>query len=281
MSLLLLGVSRPESSFVLDVVGVAAEVAYGYRKLRSAYAGSAFRVREAGGNTETDIGFLANGDLDTVTLLNFCGLSNGYVVTWYDQSGNGRNVTQSTAANQPIIVNPANPEPVFLLGGKPTAQFDGTNDTLARTAFTMVSQTVNAVCKANALSGVTTIWRQDTTAETSLRYNSNSYQYYRVPGGVPTGAGTPGTTNPHVITAVANTGTATQLWADGTSQWTFGSGFGATASTGAMSIGATPSAAEFLNANLSEVLVFASNLTTTQRQAMERNQGAYFGITVA
>lgn len=279
MSLLLLGVSRPESSFVLDVVGVAAEAAYGLRKLRSAYAGSCIRIRESGANMETDIGFLANGDLDTAAIFTFCaGLWDGFIVTWYDQSGNGRDVTQATADNQPKI---ATAGVVPTIGTKPTSTYDGTNDTLARTAFTMVSQTVNAVCKANGLSGVRTIWRQNTTVETSLRYNANTYQYYRAPGGVPSGAGTPGTTNPHVITAVANTGSTTELWADGTSQWTFGSGFGATASTGAMSIGAAPVPAEFLNANLSEVLVFSANLTTTQRQAMERNQGTYFGITVA
>ena len=217
--------------------------------------------------------------MDTAAIFTFCaGLWDGFIVTWYDQSGNGRDVTQATADNQPKI---ATAGVVPTIGTKPTSTYDGTNDTLARTAFTMVSQTVNAVCKANGLSGVRTIWRQNTTVETSLRYNANTYQYYRAPGGVPSGAGTPGTTNPHVITAVANTGSTTELWADGTSQWTFGSGFGATASTGAMSIGAAPVPAEFLNANLSEVLVFSANLTTTQRQAMERNQGTYFGITVA
>lgn len=47
---------------------------------------------------------------------------NGYITTWYDQSGNGRNVVQTTAANQPLIVsagviNTQNSKPATLFGG--------------------------------------------------------------------------------------------------------------------------------------------------------------------
>lgn len=74
-------------------------------KLRSAYSGSCIRVRRSSDNAEQDIGFDGDNYLDEVTLLSFVGANSGYITTWYDQSGNGRNVVQATAGNQPRIVN--------------------------------------------------------------------------------------------------------------------------------------------------------------------------------
>jgi hypothetical protein len=93
------------ASFVglLDTYPNAA-AAYSVRKLRAAYTGSAIRVRRSSDNTETNIGFTALGNLDESALTTFCSGTNGFVTTWYDQSGNGRNATQTTAANQPQIV---------------------------------------------------------------------------------------------------------------------------------------------------------------------------------
>jgi hypothetical protein len=80
-------------------------VAYSLRKLDNNYTGSAIRVRRSNDNTEQDIGFTSSGDLDTASLKTFVGANSGFVTTWYDQSGNARNATQTTAANQPIIVS--------------------------------------------------------------------------------------------------------------------------------------------------------------------------------
>jgi len=81
-----------------------ASAAYSVRLLKSTYTGSAIRVRRSSDNAEQDIGF-SGGNLDTTSLTSFCGAGNGFVTTWYDQSGNGVNATQSTAANQPQIVS--------------------------------------------------------------------------------------------------------------------------------------------------------------------------------
>ena len=81
----------------------SASVAFSVRKLRTAYTGSAIRVRRSSDNAEQNIGFV-NGNLDTSSLLSFCGASDGYVTTWYDQSGNGNNASQGSAVTQPMIV---------------------------------------------------------------------------------------------------------------------------------------------------------------------------------
>jgi PKD repeat protein len=90
-------------ALLLDIYPNAA-AAYSLRKLRIAYTGSAIRVRRSNDNTEQDIGFV-NNVLDTAALLSFVGANNGFVTTWYDQSGNNRNATQTTQANQPQIVS--------------------------------------------------------------------------------------------------------------------------------------------------------------------------------
>ena len=101
-------------SFLLDDYP-GASVAYSLRKLRSAYSGNCIRVRRSSDNTEQDIGFVGN-NLDTASLLTFCGAGNGFVTAWYDQSGNGRNATQITAGRQSrIVLNGV----VELLGSKP------------------------------------------------------------------------------------------------------------------------------------------------------------------
>ena len=99
-----LGTNEVWSSYAYlldDYSGAAA--AYSLRLLRSAYTGSAIEVRNDSG-THLDIGFVDN-ELDTATLLTHCGSGNGTVSKWYDQSGNGNDATQSTAANQPQIVS--------------------------------------------------------------------------------------------------------------------------------------------------------------------------------
>jgi hypothetical protein len=91
------------ASLLLDTYTNAA-VAYSLRQLRTAYTRAAIRVRRSSDNAEQDIGFVG-GDLDTASLLTFCGAGNGFVTTWYDQSTNANNATQATAANQSQIVS--------------------------------------------------------------------------------------------------------------------------------------------------------------------------------
>jgi hypothetical protein len=104
-----------------------ATVAYSLRRLRGGYTGALIRVRRSPDNAEQDISYNSSNVLDTTSLLSFVGAGNGFVTTWYDQSGNSSNAVQTTAENQPQIVSSGS---VILQNTKPALQFDGTNDNM-------------------------------------------------------------------------------------------------------------------------------------------------------
>jgi hypothetical protein len=105
---------------ILDLYPNAA-AAYSLRRLNSLYTGNIIKVRRSSDNTEQDIGYLDNGDLNISALTSFCGSGNGFVTTWYDQSGNARNATQITAGNQPQIVSAGS---IITQNSKPILRFN-------------------------------------------------------------------------------------------------------------------------------------------------------------
>lgn len=113
---------------ILDSISNVA-AAYALRQLRSAYSGSAVRVRRSSDSTEQDIGFVA-GEFDSSAFSSFVGGGTGYVKTWYDQSGNARNATQATTGSQPSIV-------LNAVNSKPVVRFDGSDDGLGATIPTI------------------------------------------------------------------------------------------------------------------------------------------------
>jgi 3D (Asp-Asp-Asp) domain-containing protein len=138
---------------LLDLYPGAA-AAYSVRKLRNAYAGSAIRVRRSSDNTEQDIGF-SGGNLDTTALTSFCSGTNGFVTTWYDQSGNGYNATQTTAASQPQIVSSGSVLTLTGIGSaRPILSFDGTNDYFTFTPITLDQFTSFYPNKKNSTSDI-------------------------------------------------------------------------------------------------------------------------------
>jgi len=105
---------------LLDTYSGAA-AAYALRQLSSTYSGDAIVVRRASDNTTQAIGFV-NNELDTATLESFCSGTDGFVTTWYDQSGNGNDAAQASASSQPQIVSSGS---TILVNTKPTLEFNG------------------------------------------------------------------------------------------------------------------------------------------------------------
>jgi hypothetical protein len=110
-------------SFLLDQFPTGG-AAWSLRRVKTG-ATRSIRVRESGSNTETDIGFLSSGELDTVALKNHVGANSGFVTTFYNQNGDSLHFTQSTAASQPRLVDAG---VIERRNGKPSLFFDGSND---------------------------------------------------------------------------------------------------------------------------------------------------------
>lgn len=109
-----------------SVVSDNLEMAFSFTK-RVASATYACRIRRSSDNAETDIELESSGACDinsTVsaggTLASWIGSNDGFMVTDYDQTGNGYDMTQSTTTKQAKIVNAGS-----WLGYK---DYDGTDD---------------------------------------------------------------------------------------------------------------------------------------------------------
>ena len=100
-------------------------IAYDLRKISST-ATNSIRVRRLSDNNELDIGFNED-DLDELALTTFCSGTDGFVTTFYDQSGNSLDSIMATASNQPrIVLNGV----IDSVNGKPAILGDGINDNL-------------------------------------------------------------------------------------------------------------------------------------------------------
>lgn len=141
---------------ILDELSTAPLAAYSRnRLLRAAYAGNAFTARESGGNTTAGIGFDGDGLTDAGALATHCGSNSGYSSVWNDQGPNGFDFKQSTAGNQPRIVNAGTPD---TRDGSPILKCldDGSGATaryMVTDAFTTVNTSVLYAVQVFARTG--------------------------------------------------------------------------------------------------------------------------------
>jgi len=142
------GSETPSFTGLLDTYSGAA-VGYSLRRLSGSYNGDAIIVRRSSDNVELAIGFDSNNVLDESALLTHVGAGNdGYVTTWYDQSGNGNNAIQSADANQPKIVvsgsvsTDTDSKPAILFASGNRFEASAVNLSQPITAFTLHNASV-------------------------------------------------------------------------------------------------------------------------------------------
>jgi len=122
--------------FVQKVDGVL--FAYSVTRL-NAFVDRCVKVRRSSDNTTLDVGFV-NDLIDSTSLLSFCSGTDGFVDTWYDQSGNGYHQTQATLANQPRIVTAG--AFTSIDADLPLVVFNGVNDFMQNTSVVCPSTSV-------------------------------------------------------------------------------------------------------------------------------------------
>lgn len=256
---------------LLDSLSTTPAVAYSTRKLRSAYAGSALRVRRSSDDAEQDIGFDGSGNLDTSALTAFVGANDGIVVVLYDQSVNANDATQPTVGQAPIIVTSGSVE---TLNSKATVRYR--NTVIAGMGFTVsLSQPTtialpfiqtSVVADAHLTDGVNGFPRQLLTADGVV------YRMY-ANGSVQTG-GTVDTSQ-HGFIGVFN-GASSVGYIDNVSTITGdpgndGMGFQFIGCSGA---GTAPIS---FPGKIPEYIVFASSLGSPDRALLKSSWATYWG----
>jgi hypothetical protein len=254
-------------TLLLDLYPDAA-AAYSLRKLRSAYTGSAIRVRRTD-NTEQDIGFV-NNELDTVSLLSFVGSGDGFVSKWYTQIGTNDS-SQSDTSLQPKIVSSG---VVSLENGKATIDFNQKFlglDNVPYTDFT--SNTIVSVAKSDSTTEGNLYNFASGSELYALTYNrtsNNSYSTNSLISGVTYNSGSNMNGQSLILTLHKN-GTDTYInsvegSANNGSRRTFGvNAIGQVTSTFRM------------NGNVQELVLFNNN-QSTDRTAIETNINNFYSI---
>ena len=112
---------------------------------------------DTGVNSTTLGSFLNVGTVNGVTYPDTDSLSNtaeGYCDSWYDQSGNSNDATQSTSGNQPQIHDGTVNTDLITENGKPALDFDGSAQfPLSLSGLNINNLSAVTVCQSNATSG--------------------------------------------------------------------------------------------------------------------------------
>lgn len=121
------GIKQSESFFLDNFPGAYA--LFSLRQLSADWLSQP--VVEVRRSSDSTLDSFTTSEVLDGTLLSFCGVGDGLVKTWYDQSGGGHNAIQNTTGNQPKIVNAG---ALVLEAGLPSLLFDGIGDSFTFTA---------------------------------------------------------------------------------------------------------------------------------------------------
>jgi hypothetical protein len=256
------------SGLLIDYPGSAA--AYSLRLLRTNYTGSAIRVRRASDNTEQNIGFTSLGGLDTSSLTSFCSGTNGFVTTWYDQSGNGRDATQTTASNQPQIVSSGS---VILENSKPTILWNNVSGKLLRTS-SFTGGTIDTSFSVVKVTTQGTAFMDGLTANNISFWSTDTAGSFRVfAGQVDVVPNIFYINTQSLMTAIVNS--SSSILKVNNTQVT-GRNFGTNIRNG-VSIGGLGTTFNPLNGNVQEIIIYPNNQNTNS-SAIQANINSFYSI---
>jgi hypothetical protein len=230
-----------------------ASAAYSLRNLVGTSNPNVVRVRRSSDNTEQD--FTA-AQVTNGTLTTFCGAGNGFVRTWYDQSGNANNAGQATTASQPQIVSAGS---LLLEASKPVIRFDGSDDFLSQINNTSISQPFTTVIAVKRIAGTS---NPNAFRAASGATNPAAVLYWGTDASLQIFAGGAinlgnSTTN-NILAAVAWNGAASVYSVNG-GQVTSSPGTGYLTNTEPLRIGRGVSETEYANISLREFIIYPSN----------------------
>lgn len=278
----LLTASTLPFQFLLDELNVSAAFAFSFVKLRSSYSGDCIRVRRSSDSAETDIGF-ANNMLDTETLLAFAGTDSAYITIPYDQSGNGINPVQATAARQWRIVNAGVLETSVSGAVGAYAKYDGTNPQFyeSTTGFPLGTDfSKSTIITQTTGSGTMHMIGPTSTSNHSLGLDHRPYLY--VGGAVATSSTSlPASGSPQVVGASYTLSSKNGRVYVGGAQVASGAGTAFSPTGAGFQIGTFQSLGtlQFNNGWFHEAIIFGFDATSAQQLAIYNHGVAQYGAT--
>ena len=267
-----------------------ADRAYSLRYVYKGYSGNVVRVRRTSDNTEQDFDptGITNGALES-----FVGSgNNGFVTTWYDQTGNGNDATQTSGSAQPKIVDSGS---LILESGKATIEFDGSShyfdiddlDSSENISVFMAfkpdtnnddSQIYNMIEASPGSGDRYAVAAGQGGLGTSAVFGS---RYYSLDGSVnvdTTGIAIPATLELFLMTNIYQAvGSDNDFYLDGTQGATADS---ARLSTSGSAIGGNNFGSNLFDGKISEMIVYLTN-RETDREPIEANINNYYSAFTA
>lgn len=290
------GSGTPAYTGPLDIVAGGA-IAFSQRRMASAFSSNVIQINN--GTTTQNFTASTNDAVDPAAITSFIGGGSGTVATWYDQSGNARNVSQGTRANQPTWLSSG---PNSL----PTISFDSSNNQRLNTAsnVSLAAQlTIFTVFKNNSTSGTvfgSGVISSPGSGQFTSTFSSggtNGFRNLNVLGDAGSGNGPQLRSSP--VNNTIGTYTLVDLLLDGTnipyngSIFLNGSNVTDAAVTGTAgfssfsyiyTVGANDDQGTgvgvFFSGEIVEHLLYLSGLTTGQRLSIRQNIATYYGITL-
>ena len=278
------GGTPPVFEGLLDTYPGAA-AGYSVRRLSSS-ATNLMRIREGAGDTETDIGYDSNNELDTAAIAAHCGSADGFVVTWYDQSSNANDAEQATSTTQPKIYIGAKSSAVILDNGKPTVRF--TSAEQMDTALQINCNPLSAVVVGNVVGTGSGGGSRASFVQVGSLTTDDAYYYYsleawnRAAYTLWTGNGSSyqqnassftGQMSQMLLTGIFNS-TGSNLYADGSAS---SSNPVSTITTGAVNFLALSHRNPAASNLTQEVIVYPTD-QTSNRTGIETEVNAYYNI---
>lgn len=247
---------------------IPAKAAYSLRNLSSSYSGNVIEVRRSSDDTTQN--FTAD-EITDGTLLAFVGTGgsdNGFVKTWYDQSGNTNHATQPTPASQPKIVDAGS----LLANG---IDFDGTDDELETSANISGSNISGFVVANLDGTGANSLYSVGDTKPNVLFGNPSLA--YVVNGGSALSGGTAPTNTDTLFTQLFISGGTSKTFING-SAIASGDAGSNTASSDKLTIGNLEGINRFMDGSIEELIIYDSD-QTDNRTAIEANIGEHYSIS--
>ena len=201
----------------------------------------------------------------------------GFVETWYDQSGNSNDVTQATAGSQPKIVNAGS---LVTVGGRASFKFNGSSDFLDRETYTQGSlsqpNTLFSVAELDAYADENrkVYDGHESTARNMLQLNTAGNGQFAHYAGTVAATGEDADADRHLFTSLIN-GASSDLRIDGTSKTTANTG--SQGMTGIVIGANNVPTSNFWDGDIQEIIIYNSNQSSTTT-AVETNINSHYSI---